>query len=169
MEKQRWEESERRREAVRRSEQRRSEKKEESGARKVGKSRFTVFFQWFVAPDGWKVGSLKQRVRSQQARWEMKNCMAGSAFVSNKLRTPHVRTTLEIEMSKKWTPLWREAHFQVKSVKTSRSQTTLESWDVEKVHAVVARSAFPSQNVQSTPRSARDSAPCEKWAKSEGL
>ena len=30
---------------------------------KVGKSRFTVFFQWFVAPEGRKEGSLKRRVR----------------------------------------------------------------------------------------------------------
>ena len=51
---------------------------------------------------------------------------------------------LEVEMSKKCTLLWREAHFQVKRVKTSRSQTTFGSWDVEKVHAVVARSTFPS-------------------------
>ena len=28
----------------------------------------TVFFQWFVAPAGRKVGSLKQRVRSHLAR-----------------------------------------------------------------------------------------------------
>ena len=90
---------------------------------KVGKSRFTVFFQWFVAPEGRKVGSLKRRVRSQLARWEMKNC----------------------------TPLWREAHFQVKMYKTHHSRTTFGSWDVEKVHAVVARSTFPSQNVQNTP------------------
>ena len=89
---------------------------------KVGKSRFTVFFQWFVAPEGRKVGSLKRRVRSQLARWEMKNC----------------------------TPLWREAHFQVKMYKTHHSRTTFGSWDVEKVHAVVARSTFPSQNVQNT-------------------
>ena len=89
---------------------------------KVGKSWFTVIFQWFVAPEGRKVTSLKRRVRSQLARWEIKNC----------------------------TPLWREAHFQVKSVKNPRSQTTSGSWDVEKVHAVVARSTFPSQNVQST-------------------
>ena len=41
---------------------------------KVGKSRNTVFFQWFGAPEGRKVGSLKRRVRSQLARWEMKNC-----------------------------------------------------------------------------------------------
>ena len=89
---------------------------------KVGKSRNTVFFQWFVAPEGRKVGSLKRRVRSQLARWEMKSC----------------------------TPLWREAHFQVKSVKNWRSRTTFGGSDVEKVHAVVARSTFPSQNVQNT-------------------
>ena len=90
---------------------------------KVGKSRNTVFFQWFGAPEGRKVGSLKRRVRSQLARWEMKNC----------------------------TPLWREAHFQVKMYKTHQLRTTFGSWDVEKVHAVVARSTFPSQNVQNTP------------------
>ena len=84
---------------------------------KVRKSRNTVFFQWFVAPEARKVGSLKRRVRSQLARWEMKNC----------------------------TPLWREAHFQVKMSKTHQVRTTFGSWDVEKVHAVVARSTFPSQ------------------------
>ena len=89
---------------------------------KVGKSRNTVFFQWFVAPEGRKVGSLKRRVRSQLARWEMKNC----------------------------TPLWREAHFQVKMYKRHHCQTTFGRWDVEKVHAVVARSTFRSQNVQNT-------------------
>ena len=89
---------------------------------KVGKSRFTVFFQWFVAPEGRKVGSLKRRVRTQLARWEMKKC----------------------------TPLWREAHFQVKMYKTHQCRTTFWSSDVEKVHAVVARSTFPSQNVQNT-------------------
>ena len=89
---------------------------------KVGKSRNTVFFQWFVAPEGRKVGSLKRRVRTQLATGAMKNC----------------------------TPLWREAHFQVKMYKTPQLRTTFGSWDVEKVHAVVARSTFPSQNVQNT-------------------
>ena len=92
---------------------------------KVGKSRFTVFFQCFGAPEGRKVGSLKRQVRSQLARWEMKNC----------------------------TPLWREAHFEVKMHKTHQLRTTFGSWDVEKVHAVVARSTFGSQNVQNTPAS----------------
>ena len=89
---------------------------------KVGKSRVTVFFQWFVAPEGRKVGSLKRRVRSQLARWEMKNC----------------------------TPLWREAHFQVKMYKTHHCRTTFGSCNVEKVHAVVAQSTFRSQNVKNT-------------------
>ena len=60
---------------------------------------------------------------------------------------------LEVEMSKKCTPLWREAHFEVKMCKTPQCRTTFGSWDVEKVHAVVARSTCPSQNVQNTPAS----------------
>ena len=57
---------------------------------------------------------------------------------------------LEVEMSKKCTPLWREAHFEVKMYKAHYSRTTFGSWDVEKVHALVARSTFRSQNVQNT-------------------
>ena len=94
---------------------------------KVGKSRNTVFFQWFVAPEGRKVGSLKRRVRSQLATGAMKNC----------------------------TPLWREAHFEVKSVKNWRSRTTFGSWDVEKVHFEVkmyktlgVRTTFGSRDVE---------------------
>ena len=60
---------------------------------------------------------------------------------------------LEVAMSKKCTPLWREAHFQVKMYKTHHVRTTFGGCDVEKVHAVVARSTFPSENVQNTPRS----------------
>ena len=108
-----------RREKIRRERVRR---KKMQMREKVGKSRNTVFFQWFVAPEGRKVGSLKRRVRSQLARWEKKKC----------------------------TLLWREAHLQVKMYKAHHGRTTFGSWDVEKVHAVVARSTFPSQNVQNT-------------------
>ena len=108
---------------VRRVRREKIRRKKMQVSEKVGTSRNTVFFQWFVAPEGRKVGSLKRRVRSQLARWEMKNC----------------------------TPLWREAHFEVKMYKTLGVRTTFGSWDVEKVHAVVARSTFPSQNAQNTP------------------
>ena len=121
---------------------------------KVGKSRFTVFFQWFVAPEGRKVGSLKRRVRTQLARWEMKSARrCGAKHISKWKCTKHtiLGPLLEVAMSKKCTPLWREAHFQVKMYKTHQLRTTFGSWDVEKVHAVVARSTFPSQNVQNTP------------------
>ena len=57
---------------------------------------------------------------------------------------------LEVEMSKKCTPLWREAHFQVKMYKTHQVRTTFGGSDVEKVHAVVARSTFRSEHVQNT-------------------
>ena len=40
---------------------------------------------------------------------------------------------LEVAMSKKCTPLWREAHFQVKMYKTHHSRTTFGGSDVEKV------------------------------------
>ena len=37
---------------------------------------------------------------------------------------------LEVEMSKKCTPLWREAHFQVKMLKTPGVRTTFGGSDV---------------------------------------
>jgi len=93
----------------------------------VGKSWNIAFSQWFGAPEGRKVGSLKRRVRSQLARWEMINC----------------------------TPLWREAHFQVKMYKKPQRRTTFGNWDVEKVHAVVARSTFGRLLEVECPQSAR--------------
>ena len=69
---------------------------------------------------------------------------------SNVLKTGGLGPLLEVEMSKKCTPLWREAHFQVKTYKTPQRRSTFGSCDVEKVHAVVARSTFRSQNVQNT-------------------
>ena len=182
-EKQRWAEAERKRADQRRERVRR---KKMQMHEKVGKSRNTAFFQWFVAPEGRKVGSLKRRVRSHLARWAMKRhtpLWREAHFEVKMCKTHHSRTTfwklrcrksarrcgakhiskskctkhtilgplLEVEMSKKCTPLRREAHFEVKMYKTHHSWTTFGSWDVEKVHAVVARSTFRSQNVQNTP------------------
>ena len=122
MEKQRWEEFGRRSQEVRRSEKRKSETQEDAGARKRRKVTIhSGFFQWFVAPEGRQVTSLKRRVRSHaSARWEMKNC----------------------------TRLWREARFQVKMYKAHQRLSTFGSANVEEVHAVVARSTFPGQKCQ---------------------
>ena len=99
-EKQRWEKSEKRREEERRSQKRESLRRKKIQVReKVGKSRDTVSFQWFEAPEGRKVGSRRRRVRSQLARLEMKNCA----------------------------PLWLEAHLQVKMYKTPGSRSMFGS------------------------------------------
>ena len=80
-------------------------------------------------------------------------CRCGAKHISKSKCTKHtiLGPLLEVEMSKKCTPLWREAHFQVKMHKTQHCRTTFGSCDVEKVHAVVARSTFRSQNAQNTP------------------
>ena len=76
----------------------------------------------------------------------------GAKHISKSKCTKHqgFGPLLEVEMSKKCTPLWREAHFQVKMYKTHHARTTFGGSDVEKVHAVVARSTFRSQNVKNT-------------------
>ena len=149
-------------------EKRKIRRKKTQMREKVGKSRNTVFFQWFVAPEARKVGSLKRRVRSQLARWEMKNCTplwreahfqvkmdkttpmsdhfwklrcrksarrCGEKHISKWKCTKHtmVGALLEVEMSKKCTPLWREAHFEVKMLKALGVRTTFGGSDVEKV------------------------------------
>ena len=53
-------------------------------------------------------------------------------------------------MSKKRTPVWREAHFEIKMLKTLQLRSTFGSWDVEEAHAGVARSTFWSKNEQNT-------------------
>ena len=80
------------------------------------------------------------------------SCRCGAKHISKSKCTKHtrLRPLLEVEMSKKCTPLWREAHFDVKMYKTHHDRTTFGSCDVEKVHAVMARSTFWSQNVKNT-------------------
>ena len=117
---------------------------------KVGKSRNTVFFHWFVAPEGRKVGLLKRRCGASwpQERWKIaRRC--GAKHISKSKCTKHtiLGPLLEVAMSKKCTPLWREAHFQVKKYKTHHSRTTSGSWDVKKVHTVVAPSTCRCQHV----------------------
>ena len=122
---------------------------------KVKKLRNTVFFQWFVAPEGRKVGSLKRRVRSHLARWEMKNC----------------------------TPLWREARFEVK-MHTKHYSCSEHFWKLRcrksarrcgakhisksKCKKCGAKALLDVQ-MSFCVAGARDSAPCQKWAKREGF
>ena len=110
----------------------------------------------------WGSGGSQSRLASgcgaswPDEKWKIaRRC--GAKHISKSKCTKHtiLGPLLEVEMSKKCTPLWREAHFQVKMYKTPQRRSTFGSCDVEKVHAVVARSTFPSQNVQNTSASNR--------------
>ena len=147
---------------------------------KVGKSRNTVFSQWFGAPEGRKVGSLKRRVRSQLARWEMKSCTP-TFWSQNVQNTPFSDHFWKLRCRKsarrcgakhiskskctKHTilgPLWQlrcwKSARRCGAKHISKSKCTKHtsigplfgSSDVEKVQAVVARSTFRSQSVQNT-------------------
>ena len=97
-------------------------------------------------------------VRSQLARWEMKNCTPlwrEAHFEVKTHKTPHVRTAFGSCDVEKVRAVVARSTFPLKMYKTDQVRTTFGSWDVEKVHAVVARSTFPSQNVQNTSRSDR--------------
>ena len=76
----------------------------------------------FVAPEGRNVGSLKRRVRSGQMRDEKLHAIVVA----------------------------RSKFFGSQKCENSPVQSTFGSWDVQKVHAVEARSTSRSQNVQST-------------------
>ena len=73
----------------------------------------------------------------------------GAKHISKSKCTKHtiLGPLLEVEMSKKCTP----SHFQVKMYKAHHVWTIFGGSGVEKVNAVVARSTFPTQNVQNTP------------------
>ena len=79
----------------------------------------------------------------QMREEKLHTVVARSTFPSQNVQgTPAYPSTgplLEVQMSKKCTRVWREAHFQVKMHKAHHSRTTLGSSDVEKVHTTVAR------------------------------
>ena len=110
---------EERRAEEKRSEKRKSQKKEDAGARKGRKVAKHWVFQWFVAPEGRKVGSLKR----PDERWKIaRRC--GAKHISKSKCTKHYMFG-----------------------------ALLEVCDVEKVHAVAARSTFASEKAKNTSRS----------------
>ena len=133
----------------RRSEKRKSQKKEDADARKGRKVAKHCVFPMICGSGGSKSRLAKAAgcgASWLDERWKIaRHC--GAKHISKSKCPKHLSfgPLLEVEMSKKCTPLWREAHFQVKMYKTPQLRTTFGSWDVEKVHAVVARSTFPSQ------------------------
>ena len=116
MEKQRWEESGRRRK-VRRAEKRKSGKQEDAGAQKGRKVAIHCVF-----PMIWGSGGSKSNL-AKAAGAEPAGQMS-----AEKLHAVVARST-----------------FPSQNVQSTPGSDHFWCWDVEKVHAVVARSTFPSQ------------------------
>ena len=101
MKKQKWEEPKRRREEERRSERRKSQKKEDAGARKGRKAAIHFVFPMICGSGGSKSRLGKaagaepcSQMRDEKLRDEkLHTVVARSTFPSQKLKTPHVRTT----------------------------------------------------------------------------
>ena len=123
---------------------------------KVGKSRNTVFFPmiWGQSRLAKAAGAEPAGQRSDE---KLHAVVARSTFASqNAQNTPGADHFWQLRCQKSARRCgakhiskskWFKMH------KTPQPRTTFGSWDVEKVHAVVARSTFPSQNAQNTPRS----------------
>jgi len=151
-EKQRWEDSAKRREEERESLRRKKIQMRE----KVGKSRNAVFPM--ICGSGGSKSRLAKAAGAEPAG-QMRDeklyaVVARSTFHKSKCaKHTSFGPLLGVALSKKCTQLWGEAHFEVKMHKTHQLRTTFGSCNVEKVHAVVARSTFRSQNAQNTPAS----------------
>ena len=110
MEKQRWEESERRRKEVRRSERRKSEQQEDAGARKGRKVTIHCVFPMIWGSGGSKSNLAKAAGAEPAGQMRDEKLHAcGAKHISKSKCTKHTRfgPLLEVEMSKKCTQLWR--------------------------------------------------------------
>ena len=121
---------EERRAEERRSEKRKSQKKEDAGARKGGKVAKHSVFPMICGSEASKSRLAKAagaEPAGQMRDEKLHAVVARSPFQVKMYKAHHVRTTLEVEMSKKRTPLWREAHFQVKMLKAHHVRTAFGS------------------------------------------
>ena len=142
---------EERRAEERRSEGRKSQKKEDADVRKGRKVAKHCVFSVICGSGGSKSRLAKAagaEPSGQMRDEKLHAVVVRSTFASEKAKTPHVRTAfgscdvekvhaivkctkhtrfgplLKVEMSKKCTPLWREAHFEVKMYNTHQLRTT---------------------------------------------
>ena len=118
---------------------------------KVGKPRNTAFFQWFGGSGGSKSRLAKaagaEPAGHRWARWKIACAVvARSTFPSQNVQnTPASDHFWKLRCRKSARRCGAKHISKSKSVKNWRSRTTFGSWDVEKVHAVVARSTFRSR------------------------
>ena len=128
---------EKRREEERRSKKRKSQKKEDPGARKGRKVAKYCVFPMICGSGGSK--SRLPKAESAQAHFQVNVQSASASEHFLKLRCRKSARSCGTK------------HISKSKCTKHHLRTTFGSWDVEKVHAVVARSTFRSQNVRSTP------------------
>ena len=128
---------EKRREEERISKQRKSQKKEDPGARKGSKVAKHCVFPMICGSGGSKSRLAKAagaEPAGQMRDEKLHAIVARSTFPkSNCTKHLGLGALLAVEMSKKCTPLWREAHFEVNMLKTHKApgvRTTFGRSDV---------------------------------------
>ena len=102
-----------------------------------------LYIKYILLQKNLSVGALLEVEMSKKMHAVVARSTFPSQFVQNTPASEH------FWMSKKWAPLWREAHSEVKMLKAPHAWTTLK---VQMWFCVAG---------------ARDSAPCQKWAKPE--
>ena len=153
MEKQRWEESEKRRAEERRSERRKSEKKEEAGARKGSKVAKHCVFPMICGSGGSK--SRLAKAAGAEPSGQMRDEKLHAAVARSTFRSQNVQNTpgsdhfwkLTCRKSARRCGAKHICKWKAKITSRSEHFWKLRGW---KVHAVVAQSTFPSQNVHNT-------------------
>ena len=153
-----------RREEKRRAEKRKTQKKDDAGARQGRKVAIHSVFPMMCGSGGSK--SRLAKAAGAEPSGQMRDEKLHAVGTAQRC-TKHITKSkctkyvsfgalLGIEMWKKFTLLWRESHFEVKSVKNWWSRTTFGSWDVvqstaDSEHFLKLRcrkrerSTFPSQ------------------------
>ena len=141
-----WRKSEVRRSEVEKIRKGESQKREDAGARKGRKVvKHGVFLM--ICGFGGSKSRLAKAAGAEAAG--QRRCLWGAKRIWTSKVAKHrgVGPLLEVEMSKQCAPLRREAHLEVKMHKTHHSRITYGSGDVDKAHAIVARSTCGSENV----------------------
>ena len=148
LENQRWEEPGRRSQEVRRSEKRKSERQEDAGARKGRKVAIHCVFQMI-----WDSGGLKSNLAKaagaepagQMRDEKLHAVVARSTFPSQNVQNIRGSDHFWKLRCRKSARRCGAKHISKSKCTKHHVWTTFSRSEVEKVHAVVARSTFPSQ------------------------
>ena len=119
-----------RREEERRSQKRKSQKKEDPGARKGRKVAKHCVFPMICGSGGSKSRLAKAagaEPAGQMRDEQLHVVVARSTFPSQNVKKHRFGALFEVELSKKCTRLWREAHLQVKKLKSPHVRSTFGS------------------------------------------